>query len=143
MKQSPMKPTVCFDDLEKLDVRVGTIRGAQSVTGSHRFVELTVDFGRFTRRILVGLKAERYEPDEIRGRQAQFVVNLEPRKLAGGVCGGMLFDVGHAKGITPMLAVPERPVRDGASAGDRTYGGHAWQRSRRCAAGHRRHSSRR
>jgi hypothetical protein len=29
----------------------------------------------------------------------------------------MLFDIGYANGITPVLAVPEAPVPDGASAG--------------------------
>jgi tRNA-binding protein len=29
----------------------------------------------------------------------------------------MLFDIGHADGVTPVLAVPERPVANGARAG--------------------------
>ncbi len=30
---------------------------------------------------------------------------------------GMLLDIGYADGVTPVLAVPERPVPDGARAG--------------------------
>ena len=30
---------------------------------------------------------------------------------------GMLFDIGYADGLTPVLAVPETPVPDGARAG--------------------------
>jgi tRNA-binding protein len=117
MKLLPVKATVSLDELEKLDIRVGTIREVENVTGSSKLVELTVDFGQFSRQILVGLKTERNEPDEVRGRQALFVVNLPPRTMAGRVSEGMLFDVGHANGITPVLAVPERPIPDGASAG--------------------------
>jgi hypothetical protein len=29
----------------------------------------------------------------------------------------MLFDIGYADGITPVLAVPEKPVPDGTRAG--------------------------
>jgi len=29
----------------------------------------------------------------------------------------MLFDLGYADGITPVLAMPERPVPDGTRAG--------------------------
>ncbi len=29
---------------------------------------------------------------------------------------GMLFDIGYADGLTPVLAVPETPVPDGARA---------------------------
>jgi methionine--tRNA ligase beta chain len=117
VNQLPVKPTVGTEQLDKLDIRVGTIRAVTDVAGSSKLVELTVDFGDFTRQILVGLKQERAAPDEIRGRQALFVVNLEPRTMAGRVSEGMLFDIGYANGITPVLAVPEAPVPDGASAG--------------------------
>jgi tRNA-binding protein len=54
---------------------------------------------------------------EIAGKQALFVVNLQPRKMRGVVSEGMLFDIGYADGVTPVLAVPESPVPDGARAG--------------------------
>ena len=44
-------------------------------------------------------------------------MNLEPRKMMGEVSEGMLFDIGYADGITPVLAVPEKPVPDGARGG--------------------------
>jgi hypothetical protein len=37
--------------------------------------------------------------------------------MAGIASEGMLFDVGHADGLLPALAVPERPVPDGCRAG--------------------------
>jgi len=60
---------------------------------------------------------ERANPREIEGRQALFVLNLEPRKMAGEVSEGMLFDIGYADGVTPALAVPEKPVPNGTRAG--------------------------
>lgn len=117
MKRLPVKPTVTLDDLNKLDIRVGTIRAVDDVENSSRLVQLTVDFGEFTRTILVGLKRERDNPAEIQGRQALFVVNLEPRTMAGQLSDGMLLDIGYANGIRPVLATPETPIPDGASAG--------------------------
>ena len=76
-----------------------------------------MDFGDHTRRILAGMKQERANPAEIVGRQALFVVNLEPRRMMGEVSEGMLFDLGYADGVTPALAVPERPVPNGTRAG--------------------------
>jgi len=35
----------------------------------------------------------------------------------GELSEGMLFDIGYLDGINPVLAVPERPVPDGARAG--------------------------
>src|SRR3972149_3020085 len=61
-----------------------------------------------------GMKKERAHPRDIEGRQALFVVNLAARGMMGEVSEGMLFDIGFADGITPVLAVPERPVPNGA-----------------------------
>jgi tRNA-binding protein len=63
------------------------------------------------------MKQERHNPQEIEGRQALFVVNLAPRKMMGEISEGMLFDIGYEDGIAPALAVPERPVPNGARAG--------------------------
>ena len=117
LQPAPIKPTVSFADVEKLDVRVGTIVRVEEVKGSDKLVKLTVDFGDHWRTILAGMKQERDDPREIEGRQALFVVNLAPKKMMGEVSEGMLFDIGYADGLVPALAVPERAVPDGARAG--------------------------
>ncbi len=117
MTPAPIKPLVPFSALEALDVRVGTIARVEDVPRSDRLLRLTVSFGDHERRILSGMRRERANPQELVGRQALFVVNLEPRKMMGETSEGMLFDLGYADGIAPALAVPERPVPDGARAG--------------------------
>ena len=117
MTPAPVKPPIPFSALEAIDLRVGTILAVEEVPGSDKLLRLTVDFGDHTRRILAGMKQERADPSEIVGRQALFVVNLEPRKMMGEVSEGMLFDLGYADGVTPCLAVPERRVPDGTRAG--------------------------
>ncbi|OLE55697.1 MAG: tRNA-binding protein [Acidobacteria bacterium 13_1_20CM_3_53_8] len=112
-----IKPLISFDVLEKIDVRVGTIELVEEVKGSNKLVRLTVNFGDHKRTILAGMKQERENFREIEGRQALFVVNLEPKKMAGEISEGMLFDIGYADGIRPVLAVPENEVPDGARAG--------------------------
>jgi methionine--tRNA ligase beta chain len=112
-----VKPLVSFDVLEKIDVRVGTIELVEDVRGSNKLVKLTVNFGDHQRTILAGMQQERANPQEIEGRQALFVVNLEPRKMAGEISEGMLFDIGYADGLQPVLAVPESRVPDGTRAG--------------------------
>jgi tRNA-binding protein len=117
MKPSPIKPEIAIDDFEKLDIRVGTIESVTDVPNSKKLMKLTVDFGDHSRTILAGIKSEREDPQEISGLQALFVVNLPPRKMAGELSQGMLFDIGYADGVTPVLAVPERPVPNGSRAG--------------------------
>jgi methionine--tRNA ligase beta chain len=117
MVPAAVKRVVGPDVLDQLDVRVGTIESVQDVPGSDKLVQLRVRFGDHSRTILAGLKKERANPAEIEGKQALFVVNLAPKKMCGVVSEGMLFDIGYTDGITPVLAVPERPVPDGSRAG--------------------------
>src|SRR5207249_10580975 len=112
-----IKPTIKTELLDKIDIRVGTILMVEDVQGSDKLVRLKVDFGEFQRQILVGMKQERANPKEIEGKQALFVVNLEPSKMRGELSEGMLFDIGYADGITPVLAMPEKPVPNGTRAG--------------------------
>ena len=112
-----IKPPVSIAEVEKLDVRVGTILSVVDVANSSKLLKLTVDFGDHTRTILAGMKTERSNPQEVVGLQALFVVNLEPTRMAGEVSQGMLFDIGFADGVVPVLAIPERAVPNGVRAG--------------------------
>jgi len=114
---APVKPPVAFAAVEALDIRLGTITAVEDVPGSRKLLRLVVSFGDHTRRILSGMKQERANPQELVGRQTLFVVNLEPRKMAGDVSEGMILDIGYADGLLPALAVPERPMPDGSRAG--------------------------
>ncbi len=114
---APIKPIAGIAALEALDIRVGTIERVEDVPRSGKLMRLTVNFGDHSRTILAGIKKERENPREIEGRQALFVVNLEPRKMAGEISEGMLFDIGYADGLTPVLSVPERSVPNGTRAG--------------------------
>ncbi len=116
-KVAPVKPQVSAEILEKMDVRVGTIVRVEEVPKSDKMVCLVVDFGDRKLDVLVGMKKERENPREVEGRQALFVVNIEPRRMMGHVSEAMLFDIGYQDGIVPVLAVPEKSVPDGARAG--------------------------
>ena len=104
-KPAAIKPNVSVVDVEKLDVRVGTIAAVEDVPKSGKLLKLLVDFGDHTRTILAGMKTERADPQEIRGRQALFVVNLEPKRMAGEVSEGMLFDIGFGIGAAALAVI--------------------------------------
>jgi methionine--tRNA ligase beta chain len=117
MTPAPIKPTVTLDVLNQLDIRVGTILSVTDVPNSDQLCQLRVRFGDHERTIVAGIRKERPNPREIEGKQALFVVNLEPRKMRGVLSEGMLFDIGYADSVPPVLSVPECPVPDGTRAG--------------------------
>lgn len=112
-----VKPEITIQEVERIDVRIGTIVAVDDVPESDKLVSLTVDFGDRRRSILAGMKQERDNPAEIVGSQALFVVNLKPRTMFGRTSEGMLFDIGYQDGLVPVLAVPESPVPNGSRAG--------------------------
>ena len=114
---APIKPPIKIGDLDKVDIRVGTILSVEDVVGSDKLLKLTVDLGDVRRTILAGMKQERANPQELISRQALFVVNLEPRKMMGQKSEGMLFDIGYADGLVPVLAIPEKEIPNGTRAG--------------------------
>ncbi|MDQ2976890.1 MAG: tRNA-binding protein [Acidobacteriota bacterium] len=116
-KVAPIKSPITIADVDKIDIRVGTILSVDEVAGSDKLVKLTVNFGDQQKTIYAGMKQERENPKELEGRQALFVVNLPPKKIMGQLSEGMLFDIGFADGLIPVLAKPEKQIPDGARAG--------------------------
>lgn len=114
-----IKPTIQFDDLEKIDIRVGTIVKVEEIDGSDKLVKLSVDVGESSlRTILVGMKKERKDPKaEVEGKQALFVLNLPYKTMMGIESQGMLFDIGYSDHIVPVLAMPEKDVPNGTRVG--------------------------
>src|SRR5438552_4465506 len=106
MTPAPVKPAIPLEILNQVDIRVGTIESVTDVAGAGKLVALRVNFGDHSRTIVAGIKQERADPREIEGKQALFVVNLEPRKMRGMTSEGMLFDIGYADGVRPVLALP-------------------------------------
>jgi tRNA-binding protein len=117
MTLAPIKPLIKLEILDQIDIRVGTIESVEDIPDSDKLCQLKVNFGDHRRTIVAGIRKERANPREIEGKQALFVVNLEPRNMRGVMSEGMLFDIGYSDGVRPVLAVPESPMPDGTRAG--------------------------
>lgn len=117
MRPAAIKAPITVEHLNAVDIRAGTIASVHPLPASDRLAKFVVDFGDHTRTILAAMKRERADLGVLVGVQALFVVNLEPRRMAGELSEGMFFDLGYPDGIVPALAVPERPVPNGTRAG--------------------------
>lgn len=107
-----MKPIITYDDFAKLDLRVGLVAECERKEGSDKLLRLTVDFGEEGKwNILSGIYPH-YQPEEIKGKQFIFVINLEPRKIMGEESQGMIL---CADGEKPMPLKPIKKVTTGAA----------------------------
>ncbi|MGC9310229.1 MAG: hypothetical protein ACP5E4_00730 [Candidatus Aenigmatarchaeota archaeon] len=108
-----MKPTITFQDFEKLDIRVGKIILAEKVEGADKLYRLEVDFGEEKRQVVAGI-APYFGCEELVGKQAPFVLNLEPRKMRGLESQAMIL---VADMENPALIGPQKEVPNGAVVG--------------------------
>lgn len=113
----PIKDEISIEDFAKIDIRVGEIDEVLDIPRSNNLMKLVVNFGDHKRTIIAGIKKERKNPKEIQGKQALFVMNLPTKEIFGEKSEGMLFDIGYENKITPVLAIPEKQVPNGSSAG--------------------------
>lgn len=114
-KAEPQKDEAQFDDFMKMDIRVGTIKAAEKVAKTKKLLKLTVDTGIDTRTIVSGI-AEHFEPEQLVGKQACFLVNLAPREIKGITSNGMILMAQDADGKL-RLVQPNEAVKPGSQVG--------------------------
>ena len=106
-----MKDIITIDDFAKLDIRVGTVLDCVQKEKSDKLLRLTVDFGEDgVKTILSGIKAW-YSPEDLKGHQFAFVLNLAPRKMMGEESQGMLLT---ADSDVPLPLSPRAQVKPGS-----------------------------
>tara|TARA_R110002072_G_scaffold31735_5_gene97544 strand:+ start:25576 stop:27624 length:2049 start_codon:yes stop_codon:yes gene_type:complete len=109
----PLAPEIQYDDFAKIDLRVATIKNAESVEGADKLLKLTLDLGFEQRTVFAGIKSA-YDPVTLIGKQTVMVANLAPRKMRFGMSEGMVLAAGPGGGDIYILEPHE-----GAKAGMR------------------------
>ncbi|MDY6113871.1 MAG: methionine--tRNA ligase, partial [Alloprevotella sp.] len=79
-RANDIKADIQFEDFEKLDIRVGTVKACERVPKADKLLKFTIANGLDDRTIVSGI-AKHYAPEDLVGRQVCFIANLPPRKL--------------------------------------------------------------
>ena len=81
---------VSYNDFEKLDLRVGEIKEVENHPNADKLFVLKVDFGDDELKTIVAGLRKYYSTDDLIGKKAIFVYNLEPVVLRGVESNGMI-----------------------------------------------------
>lgn len=108
-----MSDKVLFDDFEKLDLRVGKILKVEEHPNADKLFVLTVDFGEEKKTIVAGLR-KFYSKEELEGKKAVFVVNLEPVVLRGIESNGMILAASNSDKSEVVFLAPEKDIEEGS-----------------------------
>ncbi|OHB24895.1 MAG: hypothetical protein A2542_00665 [Parcubacteria group bacterium RIFOXYD2_FULL_52_8] len=108
-----IKPTITYADFEKLDMRVGSIVSVEPVQDSKKLLRLMVNFNDFERQVLAGIAKDYPDHTQLVGRQAIFIVNLEPRIIAGTESQAMILVAVESE--QAAVLEPARPLASGST----------------------------
>lgn len=110
-----MAEIIKYQDFQKLDLRVGTIKKIEDVEGADKLLKLEVDLGKELgkRTILAGIK-KYYKKEDLKEKQIIVIANLEPRKMKGLESQGMLLAAVNSDESKVILLSPEKNIENGA-----------------------------
>jgi methionyl-tRNA synthetase len=104
-KANPIKPTIAFEDFEKLDIRVGKVLECENVPKMKKLLKFKIADGLENRTIISGI-AQHYKPEELVGKQVLFIANLAPRQFKNGlVSEGMILSAENFDGTLAVTSL--------------------------------------
>jgi len=100
-----------IEEFRRLELKVGTVRSAETHPNADRLLVLRVDLGSEERQIVAGIRRS-YAAEELVGRQVVIVANLEPATLRGIESQGMLLAASDGERV--VILAPQKEVSAGS-----------------------------
>ena len=116
MSEAPTaKPTITYEDFQKLDLRVAKIVEVADHPNADKLLVLKVDLGDQQRQIIAGLKPY-CSAESLLGKEIVMIANLQPRKMRGLESNGMLLaaSTGSGEQTSVVILTVDRQVPPGS-----------------------------
>ena len=112
-----VKPEITWEDFEKIDIRSGTIIGAEEFPGLRNpAYKLEIDFGKLGIRKSSAQITDLYKPAEIIGKQVLAVVNFPKKQIKNFFSECLVLGV-YTENKEVVILMPSFPVANGLSVG--------------------------
>jgi methionyl-tRNA synthetase len=100
-----------IEEFKKLELRVGEIKEVKDHPNADRLYVITVDLGDKTKQVVAGIKIS-YKKEDLVGKQAVVVDNLEPAVLRGVESQGRILAASDEAGIA--IVSPDKKMKLGS-----------------------------
>ncbi|GAA0499479.1 chaperone CsaA [Salinibacillus aidingensis] len=102
-----------LEDFQNLDIRIGTVKKAEPFPEARKpAIKLEINFGELGVKQSSAQITERYEPEQLIGRQVVAVVNFPPMRIAGYKSEVLVIGGVPREGDVVLLQ-PDQQVPDG------------------------------
>lgn len=102
---------ITLEDFKKLEIRIAKIKDVQDHPNADKLFVITIDLGDKTKQVVAGIR-DSYKKEDLIGRNAIVVDNLEPAMLRGVESQGMILATRDDKGVS--IITPDRDVTAGS-----------------------------
>ncbi len=109
-----MSEKIPHSDFAKLDMRVGKILKVENHPKADKLYILEVDLGEEEPRTIVAGMKPYYKPEDLKGKKAIFVANLEPAMLRGIESNGMILAASNKDKSKVIFLCPEKDIIEGS-----------------------------
>lgn len=113
--ESVLDNKISFDTFSKVEIKIGKILEAEKIENSEKLLKLKVSFGKNDQRQIISGIAKWYSPQELTGKKATFITNLESKKIMGLDSDGMILGVSQENNFS-ILSPEKDEIEAGAKA---------------------------
>ena len=109
-----MDGKIPYNDFAKVELRVGEIKKAEPHPNADKLFVMSVDLGEEEPRTIVAGLRKHYSAEELEGKKAIFVINLEPVMLRGVKSDGMILAAVSGDESSVVFLEPEKDMAPGS-----------------------------
>jgi tRNA-binding protein len=108
---------ISWEDFEKIDIRVGTIREVNDFPKAKKAAyQLYIDFGEYGTKKSSAQITELYSKNDLLGQQVIAILNFAPKSIAGFLSECLVLGIYSDKNEVVLLH-PERHTQNGCKIG--------------------------
>ncbi len=108
------KQEISYNDFSKLDLKIGKILNVKDHPGADKLYVLEVQFGNKEKKTIVAGLKNHYKAEELKGKKAVFITNLEHREVRGIKSEGMLLAAVNDDDSHVTILTPDKDIGEGS-----------------------------